>query len=133
MHTVFLIQLSLPLPISLTGSEVGTQSTREKDTGKEIFLKLILNSDRHFHTGLGEMWFLRSMTGERGAQRVYILRLYMACILYIGAKQSAVPLAMWLSSDLRAYTATHSGRALSINQIILLVYSPSAKTRLIYF
>lgn len=49
-HAALLIQLSLPLPICLTESEVGTQSTREKDTGKEIFLKLILNSDRSFRT-----------------------------------------------------------------------------------
>lgn len=37
-----LIQLSLPLSISLAESEVGTQSLRENNTGKEIFLKLIL-------------------------------------------------------------------------------------------
>lgn len=41
-------------------SEVGTQSTREKDTGKEICLKLILNSDRSFRTDGEWLGFLEA-------------------------------------------------------------------------
>lgn len=56
----------LPLPISLTETEAGTQSSaREKETGKEISVDLIFDSHRSSHAHWERFIFLKSTTIER--------------------------------------------------------------------